>query len=195
MLLSHLKHTHTHHHLIQNYLPENKPLHATALPLIYAAEPWLILKLLPWVALFLWLSKHTCLKSFDSSKAAIYTRTTRALTSERPKSRMTTLRRGCGLYTPGPTHHPDHNHLGKGRGEPPEGIKATRGAEASFLTCLKFTARLNKVTLTGNNNICSFATSIASAMCPGRELKLAFLRWYRWKKTDIVLSYQLNNQY
>ena len=41
---------------------------------------------------------------------------------------------------PGPAHHPSHNPLGKGRGQPPEDIKAARGAAASVLICLQFMA-------------------------------------------------------
>jgi len=46
---------------------------------------------------------------------------------------------GCGSYTPGLAHHPSHAPLGKGRGEPPKGIKPAGRAATSFLLCLKFT--------------------------------------------------------
>ena len=44
----------------------------------------------------------------------------------------------CGSYTPGLAHHPSHAPLGKGRGEPPKGIKPAGRAPASSLLCLKF---------------------------------------------------------
>jgi len=45
----------------------------------------------------------------------------------------------CGSYTPGLAHHPSHAPLGKGRGEPPKGIKPAGRAAANSLICLKFT--------------------------------------------------------
>jgi len=46
----------------------------------------------------------------------------------------------CGSYTPGLAHHPSHAPLGKGRGEPSEGIKPAGRAAASSLICLKYTS-------------------------------------------------------
>ena len=77
-------------------------------------------------------------KSQTNAKAAIDWRTSIALIPQKPGNRLSSLAEACGSYTPGPAHHPSHQPLGKGRGWPPQGLKAAREAAVDFLTCLEF---------------------------------------------------------
>ena len=95
----------------------------------------------PQTPLLLKISKHIYPNSLDNSKPAINWRNSRPLISvEAQEHNHLPESRGCGSYTPGPAHHPSHNPLGKGRGQPPEDMKAAGGAAGSFLICLKSTA-------------------------------------------------------
>ena len=120
ILLNHLV---TPEHSIQNYWPEKKKnqtkedLHRSVLSAIYAAEPWLVLKLLPQTDTSASLNANTQLPTDLSSKTAISWRNSSAPTPVEAQKQNELLQQGLWLIYPGPRPPPFPRSPGKGAGQ------------------------------------------------------------------------------